>query len=309
MYKLVNVNLNIAFHSTAVFHTLCISLFRLLAVKFPHFSRRLLHTRNSQIVSLTLHLVTPLLCIPAFFSVRVSLIEGAAAHRNPGCGCHLAACYDLVYAEGSPILPLTLWIYGIVFKLIPCMTISFSSFILISSLETIQFLVDKNRSRHLLTSRKFLQKRYKRRRLTKMLVIISLTCAVVETPHATLHLLTGIVGAQFGRQVYDHMGDFFEMLTLLYSSINFVMYCMMNEEFRRAVKGQVSCPPSVRHLNGNMSGAENDQQKLNKNELTKNKEENKNNSCYNNEIDETELVSNTKVPLAPCSKSNVSDQS
>ncbi len=56
---------------------------------------------------------------------------------------------------------------------------------------------------------------------------MSLLCVLVEFPHGLLNLCTGIFGAAFGFLVYDHLGSFMEMLTLLYSSINFVLYCTM----------------------------------------------------------------------------------
>ena len=55
---------------------------------------------------------------------------------------------------------------------------------------------------------------------TRMLVVVGLLCFSVEFPHGVVNLLVAIYGAEFGRQVYDNLGDFFEMLTLLYRSIN-----------------------------------------------------------------------------------------
>ena len=73
------------------------------------------------------------------------------------------------------------------------------------------------------------------RQSTVMLLAVGLVCAAVEVPHAILHLATGVAGSEFGLEIYDRLGDLFEMLTILYSSINFVMYCSMNQRFRDVV--------------------------------------------------------------------------
>ncbi|KIH69454.1 hypothetical protein ANCDUO_00202 [Ancylostoma duodenale] len=40
-----------------------------------------------------------------------------------------------------------------------------------------------------------------------------------------------IYGEEFGIRIYDHVGSFMEMLTLLYSSLSFALYCSMSNDF------------------------------------------------------------------------------
>lgn len=68
-------------------------------------------------------------------------------------------------------------------------------------------------------------------RTTRMLIAVMLLVVIVELPHGILNLITGIYGSEFGVRIYDQLGSFMEMLTLLYSSINFLLYTFMSNQF------------------------------------------------------------------------------
>lgn len=73
----------------------------------------------------------------------------------------------------------------------------------------------------------------------------------VELPHGCLNLLTAMYGESFGIRIYDHLGSFMEMLTLLYSSISFVLYCTMSNDYLRTFRS-LFCPCSdEKDLNAN----------------------------------------------------------
>ncbi|KAH7704723.1 Protein EGL-6 a, partial [Aphelenchoides avenae] len=58
----------------------------------------------------------------------------------------------------------------------------------------------------------------------------------VEFPHGILNLCTAIYGETFGVRIYDHVGSFMEMLTLLYSSVSFILYCTTSDDFLRTFR-------------------------------------------------------------------------
>ncbi len=72
-----------------------------------------------------------------------------------------------------------------------------------------------------------------------MLLVIVFLFILVEFPNGIMNVLAGVYGKSF-RDVYLKLGDFFDMLTLLYSSINFVLYCTMSSQFRNTFR-QVFC--------------------------------------------------------------------
>lgn len=69
-----------------------------------------------------------------------------------------------------------------------------------------------------------------------MLVIIVLLLVVVELPQGILCFFVGIWGHDFAYRVYNPLGNLFELLTLVYSSINFLLYCTMSSQFSHAFR-------------------------------------------------------------------------
>lgn len=68
--------------------------------------------------------------------------------------------------------------------------------------------------------------------MTIMLLLVVLLFILVEMPMGILSLLSGVLRKQFQREIYIPAGDLFDMLTISYSSVNFVLYCGMSSQFR-----------------------------------------------------------------------------
>jgi hypothetical protein len=70
-------------------------------------------------------------------------------------------------------------------------------------------------------------------RTTKMLIAVLIMFLVCEFPSGILALLSGLLGKVFFRNVYNHFGDLMDMLALINSAVNFVLYCLMSQQFRK----------------------------------------------------------------------------
>lgn len=70
-------------------------------------------------------------------------------------------------------------------------------------------------------------------RTTKMLVAILLLFLVTEFPSGTVALLSGFLGESFHMNVYQPLGEIFDILALINSGINFILYCVMSRLFRK----------------------------------------------------------------------------
>lgn len=242
-YKWINVNLNVVFHSVATCHTLMISIIRFLAVKAPTYTRNQINVRWSNKAVLSIYAVVPILCIPMFFMSFVAESE----HKKGTCD--LDTVYELEYTDNELLIEAAMWLFGVLFKLLPSLAIAILSYFLIRSLKSYH----KKKAR--LTSSHHLKEnneatdsllstppptpvkrhgRGDRKQLTKMLVAVALLCASVELPHSIINLMTAIFGQRFATEVYDNLGDIFEMLTLLYSSVNFILYCLISVEYQKA---------------------------------------------------------------------------
>ncbi|UXI18854.1 hypothetical protein NH340_JMT04797 [Sarcoptes scabiei] len=69
-------------------------------------------------------------------------------------------------------------------------------------------------------------------RTTRMLIAILMMFLVCEFPSGILALLSGILGKLFFKNVYNNFGDIMDMLALINSAVNFVLYCLMSQQFR-----------------------------------------------------------------------------
>uniref|UniRef100_A0A9J2NZF3 G-protein coupled receptors family 1 profile domain-containing protein n=1 Tax=Ascaris lumbricoides TaxID=6252 RepID=A0A9J2NZF3_ASCLU len=183
---------------------------------------RMQWTELALITTCVIWLIVPIICSPIFFTSQVGEIQ--VDYMN----CSLRVMYDLNYSQNAALVKFVFWMFGIVVKLIPSTLLSFLLIALIRLLHN----VERKRSKW--------QKKSEGCEPLKNSVIRSKrsfmsttrkTRMLVELPHGALNLCTGIYGETFGIRIYDHLGSFMEMLTLLYSSISFVLYCSMSNDF------------------------------------------------------------------------------
>ena len=100
-----------------------------------------------------------------------------------------------------------------------------------------------------LNSTKSLRHKHQTDRTTRMLVAVLVLFLVTEIPQGVMALLSGVLGRQFFIKCYSTgMGEILDLLALLNSAINFLLYCSMSRQFRRAARSQ------FRRLFGMMTG-------------------------------------------------------
>jgi len=68
-------------------------------------------------------------------------------------------------------------------------------------------------------------------RTTSMLVAVVLCFVVTELPQGVLAFLSGIDNSIF-QSVYAPLGDVWDILVIINSSVNFLLYCIMSKLFR-----------------------------------------------------------------------------
>lgn len=70
-------------------------------------------------------------------------------------------------------------------------------------------------------------------RTTRMLLAILLLFLLTEFPSGVVTLLSGVMGENFQNNVYQPLGEVFDILALVNSAINFILYCVMSRLFRK----------------------------------------------------------------------------
>jgi len=123
------------------------------------------------------------------------------------------------------------WLFGVVLKIVPCVLLTVLSGLLVRAMRS----ADRRRRRLLNAGRRAESDRAgERNRTTAMLVAVVLCFVSTEMPQGILAFLSGVDSRIFA-SVYVPLGDFWDILVLANSAINFVVYCKMNRRFRRTV--------------------------------------------------------------------------
>lgn len=116
-------------------------------------------------------------------------------------------------------------------KLIPCVVLLVMSALLVVALRRLQHL-----SKNLLKNGRERKSVRSYRGTTHLILAVMGLFLAVELPQGLLTLLSFMPAVRF--RYYYPLGDLFEMLTVLYSSINFVLFCLMSSPFRAALGAQ-----------------------------------------------------------------------
>ncbi|XP_025201635.1 sex peptide receptor-like isoform X2 [Melanaphis sacchari] len=131
-------------------------------------------------------------------------------------------------ATSTYLADINFWVYSVVIKIIPCVALTVLSLRLICAL-----LEAKHRRAKLTGSgRKSAEKERQTDRTTRMLLAVLMLFLITEFPQGILGLLTLLLGKRFFQDCYQNMGEVMDMLALVNSAINFILYCVMSRQFR-----------------------------------------------------------------------------
>ncbi|PAV70440.1 hypothetical protein WR25_18944 [Diploscapter pachys] len=238
-YRLVNVNLNVVFHTTAFMTTIVVAVFRYCALKYPiQASRHLYKSQLAVVANITVWIIVPIICAPVFFSSKVIQIDHSSVLCQ-GNKTMSSPLYNIDFQASQKMVSVVFWMFGIVLKVIPSFLLTVLLIALIRSLNSVERRRNKwkreqsgNGNVKLTGSQKKAKNKFASRpRTTRMLVIILLLCVIVEFPNGLLNLCVAIYGDDFGVRIYNPLGNLMEMMTLLYSSVSFILYCTMSNDF------------------------------------------------------------------------------
>lgn len=69
-------------------------------------------------------------------------------------------------------------------------------------------------------------------RTTKMLLAVLALFLITEFPQGIMAFLSGLYGQEFFRKCYNSFAEVWDILALINSAINFILYCFMSKQFR-----------------------------------------------------------------------------
>lgn len=239
-----------------------LSIYRYVAVVHPQINRVWCRMETTLSAIALGYVLCPIICIPSYLSFNLfSRVETLDATGNRPPVVHRAANdtghsgwvgnvrdkgptttsagsslrnVTLYYVNVSDLATSTyladinFWVYSVVIKILPCVALT------VLSLRLICALLEAKRRRAKLTGagRKSADKERQTDRTTRMLLAVLMLFLITEFPQGILGLLTLLLGKRFFQDCYQNMGEVMDMLALVNSAINFILYCVMSRQFR-----------------------------------------------------------------------------
>ncbi|KDR23127.1 FMRFamide receptor, partial [Zootermopsis nevadensis] len=227
-------------HTVSIWLTVTLAVWRYIAVAHPQRNREWCCMKTTIAAIVSAYIVSPLLCIPLFLAfsihpknaavdkygqiVRTSKDMGDAKNMT----LYIVNISELGKANGNLLSHINFWVYSVVIKLMPCAALTELSRRLICA------LLQTKRRRQQLTSgsARVLDKQRQTDRTTRMLLAVLLLFLLTEFPQGILGLLSVWFGENFFKNCYQKLGEVMDILALINSAINFILYCTMSRQFR-----------------------------------------------------------------------------
>ncbi|XP_063227091.1 G-protein coupled receptor dmsr-1-like [Bacillus rossius redtenbacheri] len=226
-------------HTVAIWLTVILAVWRYLAVVHPQRSREWCGARTTAAAIAAAYLASPLLCVPLYLAFDVSARGlGRATQYRVG----LSALAERRVLGELSLRQLNFWVYSVAIKIIPCAALT------VLSLRLVCALLETKKRRLQLAGGRNKQLAGKERqtdRTTRMLLAVLLLFLITEFPQGILGLLSVFLGEAFFSSCYVPLGELMDILALVNSAVNFILYCSMSRQFR-ATFSQVFRPRLLR---------------------------------------------------------------
>ncbi|CAH1646029.1 unnamed protein product [Spodoptera littoralis] len=249
------------FHTISIWLTITLAVWRFIAIKFPQKNRTLCNKKNTNIAIAVAYAVCPILCLPIYFAMKIRIIPSKHGHDNTTLNdtdfiLNVTESkepeYAIVMTENEELLTAIFWIYSVFIKLIPCVVLSILSVLLILKMKSSDRRRQKLLKKSAITSNEGEKARLnedggkrgggggggRTDRTTRMLVALLGLFLATELPQAIFGLLTAIAPHLFKvcyyafDSCYLGAGEVMDLMALVGSAVNFVLYCSMSRQFR-----------------------------------------------------------------------------
>ncbi|XP_057331179.1 G-protein coupled receptor dmsr-1-like isoform X2 [Microplitis mediator] len=259
-------------HTISIWLTVTLAIWRYIAVAYPQRNREWCSFQKTILAIIGAYLICPLICLPVYFTTEVrskqELLDSYGnlanlSHYNTTESTFNQTLWFVDLSDtmkaNSLLNLINFCMYSVVIKLIPCIALT------ILSLRLILALMETKKRRKLLInttlvrnldekmressydvkkgkkkSSRILDKERQTDRTTKMLLAVLLLFLLTEFPQGVLGLLSVILGSGFFRTCYVKLGEMMDVLALINSAINFILYCAMSRQFR-TIFSQLFC--------------------------------------------------------------------
>lgn len=196
------------------------------------------HLNTDKNIAIRLILVCGIFVIimatPIYFSMAVvgeELTFDSNATNESDCDISVGYAADvsaLSNLNGDLLYKISFWTNGVSFRLLPCVLLT--CYIPALLLKANNFCTTAQNPAALLGHRRSRLNQ----RTTMILITILITAWITETPHGVVSITCGIFPEY--TEMYQALGDIFDLLTLLNCTLTFVLYSTMSKRFRDTLK-------------------------------------------------------------------------
>ena len=220
VYLIFNTNFIITCHTIAMWLTVSLAVFRYIVVCHHTLGPRLCNLQRAKVTILAVFLTTLIFCIPNYVMFRPMQLKTKGYW----------------FEENAFVTPFhkvfNYWLFGVVLKVAPCVLLTVLSSLLIRAMH----LADHKRKRLKSQGKRAESERAsEHNRTTAMLVAVVLCFVIAELPQGILAFLSGVDSNIF-MNVYVPLGDVWDIIVLINSAVNFILYCIMSKHFRDTFK-------------------------------------------------------------------------
>ena len=212
-------------HNMALWFTITLAVFRYIFVCRSFTPARHCHVNVKRVVMIIIAVgvTTILLCVPNYFSYKIVPLNMYILNMS---GYWIV---DSDFVDENPIFKVILmWSFGVIMKIVPCIFLTVLSTLIILKMkrgirQRISLLNQARAADH--------DVNHEHNRTTYMLMCVVICFVITEFPQGILAMISGL-DEDFFKTIYIYLGDFLDLLVLLNSAVNFILYCGMSQRFR-----------------------------------------------------------------------------
>ncbi|KAL3985450.1 Serpentine type 7TM GPCR chemoreceptor Srw family protein [Acanthocheilonema viteae] len=236
-YLLYHMVMSITLHTTSLWLIVAMAFIRQMTLRSAVINSNWQKPQMAWRVCIVIYFCVFLLCMPTLLVYDV--VEIGDWQPAPHCAHNFPPNYTAKYytfhispsamANGCRFFKWNLWMSGVIFKVIPCiLLLCFSSGLML----TLHRTTKKRKMLLKCNSTKARRGVTKSDRTSALLLAIVLVFLIAEMPQGIIAIMNAIYTTHVHIYIYFNLGDILDLLSLLNSSITFVLYCLMSSRYR-----------------------------------------------------------------------------
>lgn len=231
---------SVIIHSVSIWLTVTLAVFRYVFIRFPRRGAHWCTIQRAKLAVVLVVVAVGVVCLPN--SVTYKIFE-APSYQFPNLvdsGVNGTVYWVDVKRDtqfNRFFQRFNFWVQAIFIRLLPCALLTLFSILLVKTMRDAEkrrkkliSKVNAKEGERTPTSGNSKRQR-KSNRTTKMLLAVVGLFLLTETPQGIMNVLSVLIDKFFDR-VYSPVGDLIDIITLINSGINFVLYCIMSKQFR-----------------------------------------------------------------------------